>query len=265
MEAHRACRVLEVVEVRLVELVVFLGRDLRLVALPNGHHGVDGLDGLVLFPFGLCVLGCIGRQRLLALFRYQHANGVAHVVAVMQNQMTQTLFGQEFVVILFGRAFLDGQNDVGTVRFALGRLNGVALHAVAFPSVRLIASECAGHNAHVVGHHKRRVETNAELANNVNVGTLLLSVFGLERLAVGVSDGAQVLVQLVLAHANAVIGNNNSARALVEVHANAQLVFVNGGRFVGQALEVQLVHGIGRVRNELTKEDLFIRVNGVDH
>lgn len=61
MEADRAGRVTPVVEGRLVELVVVLLLDLARTLLPDGRHGVDGLELLVVLVLGLVVVaGVLG-------------------------------------------------------------------------------------------------------------------------------------------------------------------------------------------------------------
>ena len=94
---------------------------------------------------------------------------------------------------------------------------------------------------------------------------LLLGVVGLEGQAVGMRDSAQVLVKLVLGHADAVVRHGDGASVLVERHADSQVVLAHFHVLVGQAAEVQLVHRVRRVGNELAQEDLAVGVDGVDH
>ena len=78
-------------------------------------------------------------------------------------------------------------------------------------------------------------------------------------------DGAEVLVELVFRHADAVVGDGDGAGILVERHMNGQLILGKLHVGVSQALEIELVDGVGRVRDKLAKEDLAIGVDRVDH
>src|SRR5262249_39812143 len=74
-----------------------------------------------------------------------------------------------------------------------------------------------------------------------------------------VSDG------LVAAHADAVVGNGDRARGLVEADLDLQFVVVAVQRIVVDGFEAQLVGRVGSVRNQLAQEDLLVRIQGVDH
>ena len=148
---------------------------------------------------------------------------------------------------------------------ALGRLDGVALHAVALPGPSLVAAVGLRHHAHALAHHERGVEAHAELADDVHVVALHLVVLHLERHGVRVRDGAQVAVELVLRHADTAVAHGDGAGVLVEAHLDGELVLGEFDGLVGEALEVELVHRVRRVRDELAQEDLAVRVDGVDH
>ena len=149
MHLNRARGVGEVVEVRLVELVVFLVGHVRLAALPNGHHGIDGLTLGVILEFA----GIFG-LRLFARLVAIHGNGVAHVVAVLLDEALQAPLGKVRVVLFLVGVVFQRKDDIGAVGGALGFLDGVALNAVADPRPRLVAAECAAHDAHFFGNHE---------------------------------------------------------------------------------------------------------------
>lgn len=79
------------------------------------------------------------------------------------------------------------------------------------------------------------------------------------------SDGTEVLLHLLAGHADTVIGNGQRARVLVERNSNSQVAGVELDIGVGQALEVELVHGIRRIGDQLAKEDLLVGIDRVDH
>ena len=154
---------------------------------------------------------------------------------------------------------------VGAVALALGLLDGVALDAVGFPGPGLVAAVGLRHHAHGLRHHERAVEAHAELADDVDVVALLLGVLLLEGHGIGMGDGAQVAIQVLLRHADAVVGHGDGAGVLVEGDVDAELVLRQLDAGVGEAFEVQLVDGVRRVGDELAQEDLAVGVDGVDH
>ena len=265
MQRDGARRVGEIVEVRLVELVVLLVGHVGLLALPDGDHRVDRVGLGVGLVLGLVVVAGVFGLRLLARLGNLHLDGVAHVVAVALDQVLQAVLGKIGVVVVLVGILLEREDDVGAVLGALGLGDSVALNAVGFPRPRLVAAERAGDDAHLGGNHEAGVEADAELADDVDVVALLLGVVGLERLGIGVRDSTEVLVELVLRHADAVVRDGDGAGTLVEADVNGQLVFGKLHVGVRQALEIEFIDGVGRVRDELAKEDLAIGVDRVDH
>ena len=81
----------------------------------------------------------------------------------------------------------------------------------------------------------------------------------------GLGDGAQVLDDLLVAHADAVVAHGEGSRFLVERDPDLELPLPFVQVIVGQGFEAQLVRRIGRVGDELPQEDLLVAVEGVDH
>ena len=271
MEGDGAGRVLVVMEVRLVELVVVGLLDIGRALLPDGRHGVDGLELLVVLVLRLVIVAGVLGLGLLTALGDHHLDGIAHVVAVTGDEVAQAPLGEIAIVILaldlagalVGLA--DGQDDVGAVLGALGVLDGVALHAVGLPHMRPLLAKGTAHHAHLGGDHEGGVETHAKLADDIHVVALVLGVLLLELLGAGVRDGAQVLLELLGGHADTVIGNGERALVLVGRDANGQVIGVDLDAGVGDALEVELVHGVRCVGDELAQEDLLVGVDRVDH
>ena len=78
-------------------------------------------------------------------------------------------------------------------------------------------------------------------------------------------DGAQIALELLGGHANAVIRDGNGAGVFIKGDANGQVALVDLDARVLQALKVELVDGVARVRDKLAQEDFLIGVDGVDH
>ena len=255
----------------LVELVVVLLLDIGAALFPDRRHGVDGFELLVVLVLGLVIVASILGLGLLAALGHHHLDRVTHIVAVLLNQALEAPLGQEAIVGL-GLAvdiellvLAQRQDDIGTVLGTLAVLDGVALKTVGFPHMGDILAVGAADDLHMAGDHKGRVEAHAKLADNVDIRTLLLGVLGLKLLGAGMSDGAQIALDLLGGHANAVIRNRDGAGVLIKGDANGQVALVDLNARVLQALKVELVDGVARVRDKLAQEDFLIGVDGVDH
>ena len=78
-------------------------------------------------------------------------------------------------------------------------------------------------------------------------------------------DGAEVPLQLVGRHADAVVGDGDGARILVKGHVDGKVSLIDLHGAVRQALEIELVDGIRGIGHQLAQEDLAVGVDGVDH
>ena len=128
--------------------------------------------------------------------------------------------------------------------FGRGGLDGVAVQAVAFPCVDFVGAEGAAHHAHLGGNHERGVEAYAKLTDDVDVGALGLGVVGLEGFRAGVGNRAQVGVELLGRHADAVVAHADGARILVKGDLHTQLRAVCLHVCISEALEDELVYGV---------------------
>ena len=251
-----------VVELILVEGGVLFVGDFAFLLLPDGHHAVQGLQLGVGLPLRLVVVGLGVRFGLLAALLTLHLDGIAHIVAVLLDDGRDAIFIEEVLVVVGVGAGLDVQDDVGTHGVLFGRVHLVAVRTAGFPLPGLVCTISFGDDGDFVSHHEGRVETDAELADDVDV---LVLVLFLEVERAGVGDGAEVGLQLFLGHADAVIGDGQGAAVLVTGEQDAEIAFVHADGGVGQALIIQLVDGVRSVGDQLTQEDLLVGVDGVDH
>ena len=148
---------------------------------------------------------------------------------------------------------------------ALAVFDGVALKTIGLPHVSGVLAIGAADDLHVAGDHKGGVETHAKLADDVDIGALLLGVLGLKLLGAGMGDGAQIALKLLGGHADTVIRNGNGAGVFIKGNTNGQVALVELDARILQALKVELVDGIARVGDKLAQEDFLIGVDGVDH
>ena len=246
-----------------VELVVLFVRDVALLALPERHHGVDGLhllDGLVL-----------GLLRVAALFDLllgqQHADGVADVVGVLLHERVQAVGFQVLAVLLLVRVGLDVHDDVGADGLLAAFGDRIAVRAGGLPLIGLLRTVLLRADGDAVGDHERGVEAHAELADDVDIGVLLVLFLGLLAELVGTRrrDDTEVVFKLFAAHADAVIRDRQRAVLLVDRHRDGKIAAVHADLVVRQRDVTELVDSVAGVGNDLAQEDLLVRVNRVDH
>ena len=157
-------------------------------------------------------------------------------------------------------------DDVGTYGVLLALGDGITVGPVGLPHISLVTAVGLGDDGDVVGHHKGGVEAHAELADDVDVlGLVLLGQVLLKLEGAALGDGAQVALQVLLAHAHAVIGDGEGAHLLVGDNGDFQLAAVHRHLVIGESLIGQLVFRIAGVGNELPQEDFLVGVDGVDH
>ncbi|BEU77656.1 hypothetical protein EAG21025_09690 [Enterobacter asburiae] len=70
---------------------------------------------------------------------------------------------------------------------------------------------------------------------------------------------------LVAVHPDAVIGDGQGAVLFIERDAHAQLAVAFVQVRVGQRAEAQLVRRVRGVGNQLTQENFFVGIQGMDH
>ena len=159
------------------------------------------------------------------------------------------------------------QRDIGAARRLVNHLDGVITFATRLPAHCLIGFEAGatGNHRYLVGNDERRIEADAELADQVRILGLVAGQRREELLGTRLGDSAEMFDRFVAAQADAIVGNGDGARFLVEGHADLQIGIVTIERPVVQRLEAQLVAGVGRVGNELAQENLLVAVQGVNH
>ena len=157
------------------------------------------------------------------------------------------------------------QDDVGAGGLARRRRDAELTGAVRGPGERLLGARLSRCHLDAVRDHERGIEADAELTDQAGP---LLRFRRRERRAecagAGAGDGAQVVDQLLPAHADAVIGDQQRAGVLVGHDADLRL-----GRWrerrVRQRLEAAPVHRIGGVRHQLAQEYFPLGIERVHH
>ena len=242
-----------------VEALVLLLGHVLLVPLPQRHHGVQGLHLLI----GLVLRLVLGAVLLQAGLAHLHADGVADIVGILLHQAADLILLQELGVLLLLRVCLQGHNYIGAGGVSLGRLYGVAVLPAGLPLPGGILAVLSGNHRDLIRHHKGCIEAHAELADDVHILGLFHAL--LEAKRAGLTDGAQVLLHLLLRHADAVIGYGEGTVLGVPGDGDGQLLPVHGDLIVGKGGIGQLVHGVGAVGNNLPEENLLVGVDRMNH
>ena len=161
----------------------------------------------------------------------------------------------------------------------LGR-DGEGARPVRAPAPALGLVRPAGHDLDALRDHEGGVEAHAELADepggqpgrSVLRVLLVRPVAGLrlghlldERLGARARDGAEIVDQLVVAHADAVVGDRQHAGLVVgrDRHLERGIVAEQVG--LRDRRVAQLVARVGCVGDQLAQEDLLVAVERVGH
>ena len=120
------------------------------------------------------------------------------------------------------------------------------------------------HHLDAVRHHERRVEPDAELADQARAVFRLGELFH-ECARAGTGDGAEIVDQLLPSHADAVIGDGERAFVLVGHDADRKGRAVRGQPRLGDPLVAQPVACVRRIGNQLAEENVGFGVNRMHH
>ena len=256
LAVHPDQRVGEVAGDMLVEVLVVLLGELALGPRPQRR----GLVDLLLFflePRLVLVLVHIIFQSLLL---HEDRNG--DVIGVLAQDRAQPESGEKLIL-----AFAQVQDDFGAATLASHRLQRVLALAVALPAHAVLGGHSGAprDERHLVRDDERRIEADAELADEVRVFRLVAGQ-ALEELAgAGLGDGADVADHLVARHADTIVRHAQRARGLVVGDTDLQVRIALPQSRVDECLEAQLIARIRRVRNELTQKDFLVTVQRVHH
>ena len=166
--------------------------------------------------------------------------------------------------ILFGVAF-QIELDFGARLLLRGGVKLVFALSVAGPADRRgVGTGLLCGQLHLFGHHERRVETDAELADQLRQ-VLLVALFLKhlqEGLGAALGDGADVFDDLLLGHADAVVGDGQGFVRLVDREADLPLFREFGP---GQAFKTHLVDRVGGVGHQFAQENIAVGVQRMNH
>jgi hypothetical protein len=249
---HMRQRIFEIMRNMLVELLVLLVADLRLGASPQGRSLVHR------FVFVGDDLGLL----LLVPFLLLHHDRQGDVVGILADDLAHFPVRQKLVL-----AFTQVQGHFSAALRPLDHLDREIAFSRRFPTDRLIGLEAgtAGYHRHLVGDDIRRIETDAELADQMRVLGLVAGQRRKELAGSRFGDCSEVLYRFFARQADAVVGDAERPRRLVEGDADLQIAVVTVKAGIVQGLEAQPVAGVGSVGDQLAQKDLLVAVQRMNH
>mmetsp|Transcript_36270 Transcript_36270/g.59153 ORF Transcript_36270/g.59153 Transcript_36270/m.59153 type:complete len:205 (+) Transcript_36270:1728-2342(+) len=145
---------------------------------------------------------------------------------------------------------------------ALG--NGVRARSVRCPLELLrIGLHRLGHDLHLIRHQVRRVKSNSELTNQVDIrGTLTERLH--ELLGARLRNFSEIVHEFRFGHAHARVFDGDGHGLLVRFDLNGGPSEGFSVGVAGEGEEAFLVAGVGGVGYELAEEDVAVGVEGVD-
>ena len=135
---------------------------------------------------------------------------------------------------IFRRVLFQVQDDLGAARdtggvLLAGRRDFKPAAARGRPDKDLIGTGAAAGDDDAIGHHERRIEADAELADQIGA-VLGLGEAGEKGFGAGACDGAEIVDQLLPVHADAAVDDGKRIGRLVRRDADF------GRRAVGDQL-----------------------------
>mmetsp|Transcript_27442 Transcript_27442/g.80458 ORF Transcript_27442/g.80458 Transcript_27442/m.80458 type:complete len:276 (-) Transcript_27442:159-986(-) len=220
-----------------------------------------GLHSVLALALLVVLVALLDGHLLLLLLGRVQVDWEVDELGVALDEPLEPLFLEELEAVL-----LEGEHDLGAAAelLALVLVDGEGRVGGGLPDPLLVVLVRLGVDGDVVGDEVDRVEADAELANQVDVGALLegLDEGGGARLC----DRAEVVDEILLGHAAAAVDEGECLGLLVrdELHLELGGVALAEDRRVRQRHEAHLVERVGSIRDQLTQKDLLLRVQAVD-
>ena len=115
-----------------------------------------------------------------------------------------------------------------------------------------------GVDLYAVGYHKRRVEAQAKVPDNTVCRSFTL-IFADKVECTRKCDVTNVLIQLLLAHADTVIRDADGACILIKLNRDA-IGVVHRGDLTQRLQTLEFGHGVGRVGNDLAQKNILFGI-----
>ena len=103
------------------------------------------------------------------------------------------------------------------------------------------------------------------LTDDIDVFLILMLGIVLEIKGTALGNRAEIVFKLFLGHTDTVVGNDKGSCILICGDADLEVLAAQLYRIIGQRFEVELVDRVACVGDQLTKKDLLVGVDGIDH
>ena len=240
-------RIVKGVEHIAVEFLVFLVGAVLGSLEPQGGGIVDQLRALGLLVFGglLALLAFPGRLFLLYHVKI-HRRG--HKAAIALEHLAHTVFFEKFLFLL-----TDVQNHIRAAPGAAAVLHGKD-HAILArpPDGRGALRAAEGFNGYAVGHHERRIKTQAKVTDDAALFIAFI-VFE-EFLRTGESHLIDILFHLFGGHADAVIAEGQLPFLGIQRDRYTPVLLGSGGK------HLLLGNGVAAIGHHLTDKNILVGI-----
>ena len=189
-----------------------------------------------------------------------HHDGVLHEVRILFDDLPKPEFHDVVPAVL-----VEVQRDLGAALISAALGDFVAAVAARFPGPRFVVSGGAGFERDLVGDHEGRVKADAELADQFRIVLGLVFLKFLHELpSAGTGDGADVALEFLLGHADAVVLDSERLGFVVDKELDPELRIVLDEIFVGKCTETQSVDRVRSVADQFPQKDILVRVERVN-
>ena len=263
-------RVFPFKELVLEKFLVFFRFDVRLIACPQGLHGVESPRFYVFFfrrIFYDLAIGILG----FFFYRVIHGDRIADVVGILFDQAGNLVAVRVvFFLVAAIKVTAQMQDDGRTVFRFFTFVQRVLAIACRFPLVGLAFTSLTGNDRNGVGDHKSRIKTNTKLANHILISDFAICFLGFfqlfqEGLGTGFGNRTEILNQVVTVHAQTIIGNSQSMGVCIRCDMDFKTRIAFEQIAVRQRFIVQFIDRIRGIGNQFPQENFMIRINGMDH
>ena len=234
----------EIVGDVLVELDVLVVFDLCPRPRPQRLGLVHGFPGILFLAGGL------------------EPDGESDVVGILPDQVADPVALEKLLFV-----GLERQADGRSAPAFPGLFECIAAVTIGYPTHRVLGGGAGppAQNLHPLGDDEGRIEAHTELANERGI-LPGLAVEALQKSrGTRVGDGAQLLDDLLAAHADAVVADGQNSGFGIQRNLDGQFRVGFQELRIGQGFEAQPVVGVGRVGNEFAEKYFLVAVQRVHH
>ncbi len=229
-----------------IKLLILFVCHFILIFAPNRHHGIECLKLCISLIFRLRILWSICRFLFHAALFKLHLDRIANIIAVFLHKALNRKAVKILVIgFFFGILRQQIQGDFCAAPFFFTGVNCISLYAAALPFPCFVTAIGLALYHYFRANHKRRIEPNTKLSDNVNIIRFFIVFLKIKR--AGFCDRTQIVLQLFLRHATAIILNRQRTIFFVCCNPNLKIISRKTRISILQRLIIKLVNGIARI------------------